>query len=263
MQDDPMLRAMSSDPKHRRVLITDVRSPLALPLAQAVLKAGAAQVFLGEPEHWRRWEGRAGFEGMENVSLMPLDVTDTASVSRLAAEIGGKVDILINTAQFIRPGGVLGNDTIFAREGMETNVLGLMRLAQGFGPAMASRTADGVNSAVAWVNILSAGALAPEAGFGGCDASQAAARSLSQTLRAEFAGSGLRVMNVYTGPVDDEWRQPLPPPKVTPRALARTVVSGLVDGLEEVACGDVAKDALARWLDNPALMEREMRGNGA
>ncbi|MBD82565.1 MAG: short-chain dehydrogenase [Oceanibulbus sp.] len=263
MQDDPMLRAMSSDPKHRRVLITDVRSPLALPLAQAVLKAGAAQVFLGEPEHWRRWEGRAGFEAMENFSLMPLDVTDTASVSRLAAEIGGKVDILINTAQFIRPGGVLGNDTIFAREGMETNVLGLMRLAQGFGPAMASRTADGVNSAVAWVNILSAGALAPEAGFGGFDASQAAARSLSQTLRAEFAGSGLRVMNVYTGPVDDEWHQPLPPPKVTPRALARTVVSGLVDGLEEVACGDVAKDALARWLDNPALMEREMRGNGA
>ena len=70
-------------------------------------------------------------------------------------------------------------------------------------------------------------------------------------------------MNVYTGPVDDEWRQPLPPPKVTPRALARTVVTGLIDGLEELACGDVAKDALARWLDDPALMEREMRGSGA
>ena len=41
MQDDPMLRAMSSDPKHRRVLITDARSPMALPLAQALLKAGA------------------------------------------------------------------------------------------------------------------------------------------------------------------------------------------------------------------------------
>jgi len=263
MQDDPMLRAMSSDPKHRRVLITDARSPLALPLAQALLKAGAAQVFLGEPEHWRRWDGRAVLEEMENVSLMPLDVTDAASVSRLAAEIGGKVDILINTAQFIRPGGVLGGDTISARDGMETNVLGLLRLAQGFGPAMASRTADGVNSAVAWVNLLSVGALAPAAGFGGFDASQAAARSLSQTLRAEFSGSGLRVMNVYTGPVDDEWHQPLPPPKVSPRVLARTVVSGLINGLEEVACGDVAKDALARWLDDPALMEREMRGNGS
>ena len=116
---------------------------------------------------------------------------------------------------------------------------------------------------MAWVNLLSVGALAPEAGFGGFDASQAAARSLSQTMRAEFAGSGLRVMNVYTGPVDDEWHQPLPPPKVAPRALARTVVRGLVDGLEEVACGDVAKDALARWLDDPALMERETRGGGA
>ena len=55
----------------------------------------------------------------------------------------------------------------------------------------------------------------------------------------------------------------MPAPEVSPRALARTVVSGLVEGLEEVACGDVAKDALARWLDDPALMEREMRGNGA
>ncbi|MFC6643797.1 hypothetical protein [Sulfitobacter profundi] len=40
-------------------------------------------------------------------------------------------------------------------------------------------------------------------------------------------------------------------------------MTGLIDGLEELACGDVAKDALARWLDDPALMEREMRGSGA
>ena len=44
---------------------------------------------------------------------------------------------------------------------------------------------------------------------------------------------------------------------------ANAAYLSVFDGLEEVACGDVAKDALARWLDNPALMEREMRGNGA
>jgi NAD(P)-dependent dehydrogenase (short-subunit alcohol dehydrogenase family) len=220
-------------------------------------------VFVGEPESWRRWDGRAQLEALDNVALMQLDVTDTASVARLAGEIGGKTDILINTAQFIRPGGVLGNDTMFARDGMETNVMGLMRLAQAFGPAMASRTADGINSATAFVNILSVQALVAGSDFGTFAATQAAARSLSLTLRAEFRDSGLRMVNAYSGPIDDEWHQPLPPPKVSPGALARAVVKGLVDGLEDIACGDIAKDMLARWTADPALLEREIRGGGS
>ncbi|MGJ8544198.1 MAG: SDR family NAD(P)-dependent oxidoreductase [Sulfitobacter sp.] len=260
MQDDPMLREMSANPKHRRVLITDARAPVAGPLAAALLAAGAARVFMGEPEAWRRWEGRDALAAMDGVELTPLDVTDTSSVARAAAQIGGKVDILINTAHFTRPGGVLGGDTSFARDAMETNVLGLMRLAQGFGPGMAARTADGVNAAAAFVNILSVGALVPDAGFAGHAASHAAARSICQSLRGEFRSSGLRVMNVYTGPLDDEWHQPLPPPKVAPKALARAIVSGLVDGLEEVICGDVARDTYDRWRQDAPLLERERRG---
>lgn len=264
MQDDPVLRAMSCDPKHRRVLISDARAPTALALAQALLDAGAAHVFLGEPEAWRHWPERAVFEGMNDVSLMPLDVTDASSVQKLSAEIGGKIDILINTASFTRPGGIIGKDTTFARDAMEVNTLGLMRLAQGFGPSMAARAQDGTNAAAAFVNILSVQALVPEAGFGAYGASQAAARSIAQSLRAEFRPSGLRVVNVYCGPgEDDPWFQPLPPPKVTPNALARSVVNGLVEGLEEVTCGDIARDIYARWQDNALLLEREVTGAGA
>lgn len=260
MQDDPVLRAMTCDPKHRRILITDARAPVALPLTKALLAAGAASVTLGEPEAWLAWEDRAQFEAMENVEILPLDVTDTSSVTRLAAEIGGKTDILINTAAFTRPGGIIANDTIFANKAMDVNVMGLMRLAHAFGPGMASRTADGVNAACAFVNLLSVQSLVPDATYGGFGASQAAARSVSQSLRAEFRSSGLRVMNVYTGPNDDDWHQPLPPPKVAPAALARSVVQGLQDGLEEVCCGDVAKDVYARWQANALLVEREATG---
>lgn len=263
MQDDPVLRAMSSDPKHRRILITEARAPVAGPLARALLDAGAASVIMGESENWRRWSGRADLEAMDKVSLMPLDVTDAASVQRLAAELGGKTDILINTAGFLRPGGVLGNDTTFARDGMEVNVLGLMRLAQGFGPAMAARVADGINSAVAFVNLLSVQALMPDPAFGAYGASQAAARSLSLSLRGEFRASGLRVMNVYSGPPDDEWHRELPPPKVTADALSRAVVQGLRDGLEDVYCGDVARDIHARWKEDAKVLERELTGGGA
>lgn len=263
MQDDPVLRAMSSDPKHRRILISDARAPVAMALTKALLTAGAAHVFLGEPEAWLAWPDRAAFVGMDNVSILPLDVTDVSSVSKLAAEIGGKVDILINTASFVRPGGILGQDTNFATKSFEVNTIGLMRLAQGFGQGMAGRVQDGTNSATAFVNILSVRALSPDASYGAFGASQAAARSISQTLRAEFCSSGLRMVNVYIGPVEgDDWFQPLPPPKVTPNAIARSVVNALVDGIEEATCGDIARDVYARWQADALLLEREMTGGG-
>ena len=79
-------------------------------------------------------------------------------------------------------------------------------------------------------------------------------------LRAEFRASGLRMMNVYTGPTDDEWHQPLPPPKVAHSALARTIVDGLVEGVEDVWCGDVAQDMAERWNRDAKVLEREMTG---
>ena len=157
MADDPELRAMSADPKHRRVLITDARHPFAPDIARALRTAGAAAIYAGEPEQWLPNPNRTHLEGVE---ILPLDVTDTKSVQRLAGELGGKTDILINTARHMRPGGVSARGgTDVARAEMEVNYLGLLRLAQSFGPAMSSRTADGVNAAVAWVNILSAHAL--------------------------------------------------------------------------------------------------------
>ncbi len=260
MEDDAQLRTLTAHPKHRRVLITDLRASVVVPLVHELQKCGASHIFLGEAEAWRRGVKRDAFKDFDNVSILPLDISDTSSVKKLASEIGGKTDILINTARHIRPGGVLGADTIFAREEMDINALGLMRLAQNFGPAMASRTNDGTNSAVAFVNILSINALSSDPAFGAFSASQAAAYSLSQTLRGEFRASGLRVMNVFTGPTDDEWYQPLPPPKVTHGALAKSIAEALCEGLEDVYCGDIAKDIAQRWRQNAKVLERELTG---
>lgn len=259
MEDDPQLRELTADPKFRRVLITDARNENSLALAKAFADAGASAIFVGEPEGWRPYPHRAALASIPNASIVPLDVTDTKSVTELAGEIGGKTDILVNNSRFLRPGGILDRgDTVFARDEFETNVLGLMRLAQAFGPAMRGRGADGVNSAVAWVNIMSVYAYANLPAFGVFSASNAAALSLSQCLRAEMAAGGVRVMNVYTGPTDDEWHQPLPPPKVAPSAIAKALVAGLKNGLEDVYVGDVAKDLIDRWRQGPKVLEREM-----
>ncbi|MFD1795183.1 SDR family NAD(P)-dependent oxidoreductase [Paracoccus aurantiacus] len=263
MQDDPEMRVLTSDPKLRRVLIADGRNPNAPAIAAALGRAGATTIFVGEAERWRPNPVQAALLDLPGVSILPLDVTDTASVQELAGEIGGKVDILINNARFIRPGGVLSRgDTAFAAQEMEVNALGLMRLAQAFGPGMCARTADGVNSAVAFVNVLSAHALVSLPDYGSFAASQAAALSLSQCLRSEFRASGLRVMNLFVGPTDDDWHQPLPPPKVTPKAIAADLVRGLQDGLEDVFCGDVAKELVERFRAGPKVLEREMTMGG-
>ena len=83
--------------------------------------------------------------------------------------------------------------------------------------------------------------------------------SISQALRSEFRSAGLRVMNVFFGPTEeDEWYQQLPPPKVTSNALGRAVVDGLNRGLEDVWCGDIAKDFRDRFRRDPKVLEREM-----
>jgi NAD(P)-dependent dehydrogenase (short-subunit alcohol dehydrogenase family) len=141
---------------------------------------------------------------------------------------------------------------------MDINYFGLLRLAQEFGPAMRSRGADGQSSATAWVNLLSVYALSNFPPHGTFSASKAAALSLSQCLRAEMRAAGVRVINVFPGPIDDEWNQTLPPPKLPPDALAKAVIGALQDGVEDVYPGDVAQEWLARWKDNPQVLEREI-----
>src|SRR5690606_24247078 len=93
-------------------------------------------------------------------------------------------------------------------------------------------------------------------------ASQAAALSVSQCLRNEFRASGIRVINTFSGPVDQEWEQLTPPPRVAPKAIAAAIVKALKDGVEDVYVGDVAQEFLARLRDNPKGLEREL-GDGS
>ena len=259
MADDMQLRELTCDPKHRRVLVTDGRTELGQATARGLADAGAAKIFVGIAEDWRPYAGSDDLVKIPGVELMPLDVTDTISVKELAGEIGGKTDILINTAEHVRPGASMErNGVLTARDEMETNYFGLMRLIQAFGPGMRGRGADGDNSACAWVNLLSVYALSNWSVYGTTSASQAAAHSLSQCLRAEFAGSGVKVINVLFGPLEESWRQPLPPPKVTPQRLAETVVHALQQGIEDVTLGPVAEDVIRRFKEDPFVLEREL-----
>jgi NAD(P)-dependent dehydrogenase (short-subunit alcohol dehydrogenase family)/uncharacterized OB-fold protein len=259
MRDDRQMRELTADPTFRRILVTDGRSATGQAMARAFSEAGADLVFVGIADAWKPYPGADALAAMEKIELVPLDLTDTVSVTDLADQIGGRVDILVNTAEHVRGGGLLTRHGVGTmRTELETRYLGLVRLAQAFGPAMRSRGADGVNSAAAFVNLLSVYALVNWPEFGAFSAAEAACLSAAQCLRAELRPGGVRVVNVFSGPLETEWFQTVPPPKLAPEALAKAVVDALRRGLEDVFVGDVAQDVKARLAANPKAVEREL-----
>jgi NAD(P)-dependent dehydrogenase (short-subunit alcohol dehydrogenase family)/uncharacterized OB-fold protein len=261
MQDDPQLRELTCDPKFRRVLITDGRTAVGQAMAKAFSDAGAAIVFVGLADQWKPFAGMEALRAIAHVEIVPLDVTDTESVTEQAQQNGGRVDIIVNTAEHTRPGGIVDRQGLtIARTEIDVRYFGLLRLAQAFGPAMRGRGADGVNSATAFVNLFSVYALMNWPPYGAHAAAEAACLSASQSMRAELRPGGVKVMNVFFGPLETEWFQTVPPPKVVPARLAGAVIDALRQGLEDVFVGEVAQDVRARLAVNPKALERELAG---
>lgn len=259
MAADPILREMTCDPQFRRVLITDGRTAVGQAMAKAFAAAGASLVFVGIANPWKPFVGMEALAAIPCVEIVPLDLTDSQSIADLAGQNGGRIDIIVNTAEHIRAGGIIGrNGVTEARDEMDVRYFGLMRLAQSFGPALRFRGADGQSSATAFVNLLSVHALMNWPAFGSHSAVEAACLSAAQCLRAELRPGGVKVLNVFFGPLETEWFQTVPPPKLAPSALAKAVIDGLRKGLEDVFVGDVAQDIRERFATNPKALEREL-----
>jgi NAD(P)-dependent dehydrogenase (short-subunit alcohol dehydrogenase family)/uncharacterized OB-fold protein len=256
---DPKLREMTCDPRGRKILVTDGKTAVGQAVVRALAGAGSEIIWVGEAEPWKKIEGAAKLRDLPQVATVPLDVTDSHSVRELAGEIGAKVDILVNTADCHRTLTIGARGALDgAQLEMDVNYFGLLRLAKEFAPLLKARAADGPASSVAWVNVLSIFALSNYPPHGTYSASKAAALSLSQALRADLYTAGVRLINLFPGPVDDEWDQLEMPPKLSPNALAAAVVDALRGSMEDVYPGEVAQDWLARHRDNAKALEREL-----
>jgi NAD(P)-dependent dehydrogenase (short-subunit alcohol dehydrogenase family)/uncharacterized OB-fold protein len=259
MHADPHWREMTCDPQYRRVLISDGRHAVGQAMAKAFCEAGASIVFVGIADPWKPYPGMAELAGIERVEIVPLDVTDTESVTELAGQNGGRIDIVVNTAEHVRPGGVIERSNLtIARDEMDIRYFGMLRLGQAFGPALRFRGADGTNSAAAFVNLLSVHALMNWPAYGAYSAVEAACLSAAQCMRAELRPGGVKVLNAFFGPLETEWFQAVPPPKLGPLALAKAVIAALKGGLEDIFVGDVAQDVRERLDANPKALEREL-----
>ena len=127
---------------------------------------------------------------------LPLDVTDEASMSAavnavIAAE--GAVGVLINNAGYSQSGAVESVPLDAVRRQFETNVFGLIRMCQLVLPGMRDQQWGRI------VNLSSMGGRLTFPGGGLYHASKYAVEALSDALRFEVQGFGVRVIVIEPG----------------------------------------------------------------
>jgi NAD(P)-dependent dehydrogenase (short-subunit alcohol dehydrogenase family) len=171
-------------------LITGVSGGLGREIARAALARG--DVVVGTV---RKAEAAAAFEALGGHALI-LDVTDEAAVKAGVAKaeaFTGTIDVLVNNAGYGLVGAVEEASLDEVRAQFETNVLGPLAMLKSVLPAMRARRAGRV------INITSVSGLATWAGTGIYCASKWALEGLTQTLAAEVAELGIKVVNVAPG----------------------------------------------------------------
>jgi NAD(P)-dependent dehydrogenase (short-subunit alcohol dehydrogenase family) len=254
-ESDPQVSEMMCTPRHKRVLVTDGTSELGHALIESLLAAGAAAVWSGTP-------GRANPRPGSSPNVMPLqlDLTDAGSVAAAATRLGGEVEIIINNAEFHGgPASSQASGIALAQAEMNMNYLGPMRLATELAPRLLARAHEKDSRPIAWVNVLSIYALSNLPSHGSFSASKAAALSFSQGLRAQLRPSGIRVLNVFPGPLDEPAFRDVEQPKLRPRALAQAIVETLDSGQEDCYPGEVAQEFLRQWRQDPKVLELELQ----
>jgi NAD(P)-dependent dehydrogenase (short-subunit alcohol dehydrogenase family) len=128
--------------------------------------------------------------------LLALDVTDEASMSEAVRAVEaehGAVGALVNNAGYSQSGAIESVPLDEVRRQFETNVFGLARMCQLVLPAMRAQRAGRI------VNISSIGGTLVFPGGGFYHATKYAVEALSDALRFEVSGFGIRVVIVEPG----------------------------------------------------------------
>ncbi|SEO19285.1 NADP-dependent 3-hydroxy acid dehydrogenase YdfG, partial [Gemmobacter aquatilis] len=128
----------------------------------------------------------------EGVQVLPLDVTDPASIGA-AIEAAGPIDVLVNNAGIGLVGAFEAAPMDYVRKIFETNTFGTMAMVQAVIPQMRARRSGVI------VNVTSSVTLAPMPLAAAYTASKQAVEGFSGSLAHEMAAFGVQVKLVEPG----------------------------------------------------------------
>ena len=215
-----------------RVLVTGAGRGLGRVFAESLLARGASTVYAGI-----RDPATAVCAGAVPVKL---DITSADDVTTAVARCAD-IDILINNAGIMRFAPVLAApDLRSAREEMDTNYFGTLRMCRAFAPVLAASGGGTL------VNVLSIVSWFANPQNGSYCASKSAAWSLTNAARIELRRQGTLVTGVFAGVIDTEMGAAFTGlPKVSPQSVVDQALDGIEAGAEEVLCDDRTRSVKA------------------
>jgi NAD(P)-dependent dehydrogenase (short-subunit alcohol dehydrogenase family) len=222
------------------ILVTGANRGLGKALVEEALRRDAKRVYACARQSFAHADKR--------VTPLTLDVTSSAQIRAAVGKVDA-LDILINNA------GVDLHDDLSDRAGLDrhlaVNLFGTHGVTQAFLPLVAG-------SRGAIVNVLSLAALASVPFSPAYSISKAAAFSLTQSLRALWAGQGVRVHGVLAGPVDTDMTRSLEIPKASPESVARAIFDGVEKGEEDIFPDPMSGSIADSWRSGVAkALERK------
>jgi NAD(P)-dependent dehydrogenase (short-subunit alcohol dehydrogenase family) len=228
------------DIKNKTILITGANRGIGRALLEEALKTGAKRVYAGTREPFAHSDKR--------VVLLTLDVTNETQILRAVGSVES-LDILVNNA------GVDLHDDLNDRAGIDrhlaVNLFGTHAVTQAFLPLLA-------RSQGSIVNVLSLGALASVPFSPAYAISKAAAFSMTQALRALWAGRGVEVHAVFPGPVDTDLTRSLDIPKASAESVARAILDGMEREEEDIFPDPMSENIADGWRSGAAkALERQ------
>ena len=174
-------------------LVTGASSGIGAATARALAAAGHEVVCAA-----RRTDRITDLAAEIDGRAVTCDVTDAASVAALAAEIGDRLDVLVNNA-----GGAHGLDPVATgdvedwRAMYEVNVIGTLRVVQALLPSLVA--AEGVI-----VNVGSTAGRTSYEGGAGYTAAKHALATMTETMRLELVDQPVRITEIAPGMVHTE-----------------------------------------------------------
>ena len=182
--------------ENRVVVVSGIGPGLGQAIALQAVRAGATVVLAARTEKRLEKVAAAVQEVGGTALVVPTDITDDAAAQRLLdrtlAEYG-RVDALVNNAFVMSPiEPVTAADFDSIRSGIETNVLGALRLSKVFVPAL-----EQTKGAIVMINSAVLRHSSPE--YGAYKIGKAALLAMSQTLASDVGPRGVRVNSVAPG----------------------------------------------------------------
>lgn len=184
------------------------------------------------------------------VEVLPLDITDQASVDAVA-ERAGDVTLLVNNAGITSQSALLTDDLDDLRRELDTHVWGTLAMTRAFAPVIERNGGGGV------VNVLSALSWFAYPGSGSYAIAKAAAWNMTNALRLELAPKGIGIQGLHLGAADTDMMAGYEGPKVDPADVARASLDGVERDALEVVVDDWSAAAKAALAADPAVFYRQ------